>query len=95
MLIARAGVGNGSLPGHLYPPGHSHEHTQTHSHGSHPHSVTSPENVRHRRRRMEFDMEKVRSTLKQLVRDWSEEVSSDVLLAGQDISLKHTTFLET
>lgn len=44
---------------------HSHDHSgrHTHSHGSSDHGTN------------EGDMDKVRSTLKQLVRDWSEEVS--------------------
>ena len=52
--------------------GHSHSHERggrhTHSHGSSNHGIN------------EGDMDKVRSTLKQLVRDWSEEVSDELLL---------------
>ena len=52
--------------------GHSHSHERggrhTHSHGSSDHGTN------------EGDMDKVRSTLKQLVRDWSEEVSDELLL---------------
>ncbi|KAH9996103.1 N2227-domain-containing protein [Russula vinacea] len=58
---------------HPHPRGHSHDHPHTHTHGSHSNSSTSPENTRRKRRPTDFDMDKVRSTLKQLVRDWSEE----------------------
>jgi carnosine N-methyltransferase len=64
---------------HPHPRGHSHKHTHSHTHG--PHSNSNPsaaqENTRRRHRPREFDMDKVRSTLKQLVRDWSEEVRVD------------------
>ncbi|TFK75538.1 N2227-domain-containing protein [Pluteus cervinus] len=44
---------------------HPHDHGHSHSHGSHSHgSAYKP---------TEFDMDKIRSTLKQFVRDWSEE----------------------
>ncbi|KAN0136924.1 N2227-like domain containing protein [Lactarius tabidus] len=61
---------------------HTHPHPETpeptgqdhsHSHGQHIHSSTGPANDKRKRRTTEFDMDKVRSTLKQLVRDWSEE----------------------
>lgn len=51
---------------HSHP--HNHGGGHTHSHGSSDHGIN------------EGDMEKVRSTLKQLVRDWSEEVSDELLL---------------
>jgi carnosine N-methyltransferase len=59
---------------HPRPHGHSHDHPHTHAHGTHSNSSTGPENTRRKRRPTDFDMDKVRSTLKQLVRDWSEEV---------------------
>lgn len=51
------------------PTGHDHSH----SHGPHTPSSTGPTNDMRKRRPIEFDLDKVRSTLKQLVRDWSEE----------------------
>ncbi|KAI0634305.1 N2227-domain-containing protein [Trametes polyzona] len=63
--------------------GHSHSHTHDHGHGSHTHSHDTPHGGpmskstgRDRKRRYkptEHDMDKLRSTLKQLVRDWSVE----------------------
>ncbi|KAI0372549.1 N2227-domain-containing protein [Pilatotrama ljubarskyi] len=62
--------------------GHAHSHPQTHAHGSHSHSHGPPQGPsgQHRERGgkrrykpTEHDMDKLRSTLKQLVRDWSEE----------------------
>lgn len=47
--------------GHSHSHPHTHEGRHTHSHGSSDHGIN------------EGDMDKVRSTLKQLVRDWSEE----------------------
>lgn len=47
---------------------HGHGGGHTHSHDSSDHGIN------------EGDMDKVRSTLKQLVRDWSEEVSDAPLL---------------
>lgn len=66
----------GHKPSHSYP--HEHEHggddtSNSHSHsrgGGHTHSHDSSD-----RGTNEGDIDKVRSTLKQLVRDWSEEVS--------------------
>ncbi|KJA23747.1 hypothetical protein HYPSUDRAFT_184819 [Hypholoma sublateritium FD-334 SS-4] len=55
------------------------EHGQTHSHSHsqdlpHSHSHSDGPSKRHSKHRpSEFDMDKLRSTLKQLVRDWSEE----------------------
>lgn len=52
---------------------HSHSHSHSHSHAcAHPH----PHNDSQRRTTpvSATDMEKIRSTLKQLVRDWSEDV---------------------
>ncbi|KAH9903376.1 N2227-domain-containing protein [Cubamyces lactineus] len=62
---------------------HSHQHPHTHSHGSNSHTHGTPStptpsggreiNKKRKFRPTEHDMEKLRSTLKQLVRDWSEE----------------------
>ncbi|KAH9854552.1 N2227-domain-containing protein [Lenzites betulinus] len=62
---------------------HSHNHGASHAHGSHTHShdssndASSGINKGHGGKRpykpTEHDMDKLRSTLKQLVRDWSEE----------------------
>ncbi|KIP05611.1 hypothetical protein PHLGIDRAFT_24983 [Phlebiopsis gigantea 11061_1 CR5-6] len=59
-------------------PSHSHDHSHTHSHshgsGGHTHSQASPSAAQGRKNRpTEGDMDKLRSTLKQFVRDWSEE----------------------
>ena len=54
--------------GHSHSHSHDHGGGHTHSHGSSDHGMN------------EGDMDKVRSTLKQLVRDWSEEVSDEPLL---------------
>ena len=40
------------------------------------HTLADTADDRRKRRPMVLDMDKVRSTLKQLVRDWSEEVST-------------------
>jgi carnosine N-methyltransferase len=58
----QAGDGEGSSTPRSHP---HHPHPHGHSH-EHTHSRS--------RRPREFDIDKVRSTLKQLVRDWSEEV---------------------
>ncbi|KAF9255445.1 N2227-domain-containing protein [Marasmius fiardii PR-910] len=50
---------------------HSHSHGHTHEHG-HDHSHEAPRKSK-KYRPNEGDMDKVRSTLKQFVRDWSEE----------------------
>ncbi|TFY80859.1 hypothetical protein EWM64_g3160 [Hericium alpestre] len=54
---------------------HPHSHPHSHSHGSHGHSHRSPGHASPKKsyRPSEFDMDKLRSTLKQFVRDWSEE----------------------
>ncbi|KAI5119470.1 hypothetical protein M0805_007204 [Coniferiporia weirii] len=74
-------------PDHLHPTSepqypHSHKHSHVHSH-SHSHSASSQSHLNHthdspsskkgRYRPTDFDMDKLRSTLKQFVRDWSEE----------------------
>ena len=60
---------------HPHPNPRGHEHARSHSHGSRISPSTAQENTRRRKRPTDFDIDKVRSTLKQLVRDWSEEVS--------------------
>ncbi|KAJ2916234.1 hypothetical protein MD484_g4197, partial [Candolleomyces efflorescens] len=53
--------------GHSHSSGHGHHHSHDQHHGS---------GRGHRRKKhkpTEFDMDKLRSTLKQFVRDWSEE----------------------
>lgn len=50
--------------------GRSHSHSHDHSH-SHSHSHSAPQ--KHKYRPTEADMDKLRSTLKQFVRDWSVE----------------------
>lgn len=51
---------------------HSHDHSHGRSHGrSHDHSHPEPE--KHKYRPTEADIDKLRSTLKQFVRDWSVE----------------------
>lgn len=70
-------------PGPLYSHSHEHEHggdghSHSHSHdqrGGHTYGHSSPDHGA-----SEGDMDKVKSTLKQLVRDWSEEVSDKPLL---------------
>ncbi|KAJ6462279.1 N2227-like protein-domain-containing protein [Mycena vitilis] len=53
---------------------HSHEHGHSHSHGhNHSHSHDGTPRNRRRYKPTDFDMDKLRSTLKQFVRDWSEE----------------------
>ncbi|KAI0672280.1 N2227-domain-containing protein [Trametes maxima] len=62
---------------------HEHSHSHSHSHGSHSHTHASPRagssggsDGRAKTRKYkptEHDMDKLRSTLKQLVRDWSKE----------------------
>ena len=78
MLTPRSGDGDGgsTVHDHSHPPGLPHEHAHEHSHGPPLHPPVGQEHSRRRRRPTDFDMDKVRSTLKQLVRDWSEEVST-------------------
>ena len=53
---------------------HSHSHSRPHSHGhSHTHGQSNT-SYRKKYKPTDFDMDKLRSTLKQFVRDWSEEV---------------------
>ncbi|TEB32801.1 N2227-domain-containing protein [Coprinellus micaceus] len=60
------------------PPSHSHDepsHGHSHSHAgpSHSHSHGGPSAPRTKKKPTDFDMDKLRSTLKQFVRDWSKE----------------------
>jgi len=68
-----------SLDSHSYSHEHGEgDHPQSHSHeegGGHTHSHSSSDHGTN-----DGDMDKVRSTLKQLVRDWSDEVSDEPLL---------------
>ncbi|KAK0184523.1 N2227-like protein-domain-containing protein [Armillaria mellea] len=48
---------------------HAHSHSHSHSHGSHNGFHSNPKPYKP----SDFDMDKLRSTLKQFVRDWSEE----------------------
>ncbi|KZT00712.1 N2227-domain-containing protein [Laetiporus sulphureus 93-53] len=65
----------------LHNHGHSHSLGHSHAHGSHSHShlhatPSGPQSGQgggKRYKPTEFDMDKLRSTLKQFVRDWSEE----------------------
>ncbi|KAJ3858737.1 N2227-domain-containing protein [Lentinula novae-zelandiae] len=58
-----------SARSHSHSHSHSpHSHSHSHSH-SQPHSLQSPKEYKP----TEFDMDKLRSTLKQFVRDWSAE----------------------
>ncbi|KAK7678716.1 hypothetical protein QCA50_018298 [Cerrena zonata] len=70
---------------------HSHSTSEGHSHGSHIHA--DPSGSRRRPYRSnEGDMDKLRSTLKQFVRDWSEEgkVERDVCYEPmKDALIKH------
>ncbi|KAJ3551771.1 hypothetical protein NM688_g4515 [Phlebia brevispora] len=57
---------------HSHDPGHSHAHT--HVHGERGHTHSRPTLPAHQARKpTESDIEKLRSTIKQFVRDWSEE----------------------
>ncbi|TBU63507.1 N2227-domain-containing protein [Dichomitus squalens] len=65
---------------HSHSHSHSHGHgAHPHAHGSHDHSHESPsggdgsQTQQRKYRPTEHDMDKLRSTLKQLVRDWSME----------------------
>ncbi|OBZ76846.1 hypothetical protein A0H81_03380 [Grifola frondosa] len=59
--------------------GHGHGHSHSHTHGSHSHTHShsephAPASAKRKRYRpTDFDMDKLRSTLKQFVRDWSDE----------------------
>ncbi|KZV96043.1 N2227-domain-containing protein [Exidia glandulosa HHB12029] len=67
--------------GHSHQHSHGHGHSHSHSHSApshshshshaHPHSHASPQPQQSKP--TEHDMEKVRSTIKQFVRDWSDE----------------------
>lgn len=64
-----------SFSGSLHNHSHTHLfHAKSHKHGCHPGSNPS-----------EFDMDKLRSTLKQFVRDWSEEVLDICVLLSKDL----------
>ncbi|KAJ4490072.1 N2227-domain-containing protein [Lentinula aciculospora] len=52
---------------------HSHSHSHSHSSHSHSHSQSHSHSPRKKYKPTEFDMDKLRSTLKQFVRDWSVE----------------------
>ncbi|KAG6830182.1 hypothetical protein H0H87_008958 [Tephrocybe sp. NHM501043] len=52
---------------------HSHSHSHETGHSGHGHSHGSHGDTHHRYRPTDFDMDKLRSTLKQFVRDWSEQ----------------------
>ncbi|PCH37437.1 N2227-domain-containing protein [Wolfiporia cocos MD-104 SS10] len=81
------GSGGQSTTGKGHPHDHpqTHSHSHSHSHGSHSHSHGSPSAItsvsdtskRKKYRPTDFDMDKLRSTLKQFVRDWSEEGKSE------------------
>src|SRR5258708_33876725 len=84
------GDGESSAP-HSHPNPHPNLHGHSHSHGSHVNPSTSPENARGKKRPTDFDMDKVRRTLKQLVRDWREEVRpASFVVACINIPLKST-----
>ncbi|KAH9077810.1 N2227-domain-containing protein [Lactarius deliciosus] len=78
-------------------PGHSHPghtgHAHSHSHG--PHSPTDSANHKRKHRPTDFDMDKVRSTLKQLVRDWSEEKREASYQPMKDALLAHFSDIPT
>ncbi|TFK92537.1 N2227-domain-containing protein [Polyporus arcularius HHB13444] len=60
-------------PSHSHSQSHSHEsHSQSHGPHDHPHGAKKK-----RYKPSEHDMDKLRSTLKQLVRDWSVEGKSE------------------
>jgi len=75
-----------SLAGIFKPADHAHDHDNSHIHSPHNHSHSHSHSHSHaivssRRRDTQdnrpndADMEKVRSTIKQFVRDWSADVS--------------------
>ncbi|KAH7337433.1 N2227-domain-containing protein [Rhizoctonia solani] len=63
--------------GHSHGPGHSHDHDHGDVAGGHEHEHSHSHSGRSRQSKrspqMDFDMDKVRSTLKQFVRDWGVE----------------------
>ncbi|TDL27902.1 N2227-domain-containing protein [Rickenella mellea] len=63
---------NGSNTGFGHENSHSHSTSHSHCQPNHPNSP-KPINPNKRYRPTDFDMDKLRSTLKQFVRDWSEE----------------------
>jgi hypothetical protein len=73
----KLGDGKGSSAPHSHPYPHPkltrHEHAHPHSHGSHISPSIGQETTRRRKPPTDFDMNKVRRTLKQLMRDWIEE----------------------
>lgn len=80
---------------HSHPDAHSHSHGPNNSH-SHSHSGPSgghshrhPTSKSKRFRPTDFDMDKLRSTLKQFVRDWSEEVRN-ILCSLQKVANGNT-----
>lgn len=73
-------AGSGVLYDHLHGDMHSHSHSHPHHHHSHSHNHANatPDprpGSKHqgKYKPTDFDMDKLRSTLKQFVRDWSEE----------------------
>jgi carnosine N-methyltransferase len=69
-------------PASLDMAGHTHSHSHNHSQHSHAHDMVqtqdgpAPAKKRRRHKPTDFDMDKLRSTIKQFVRDWSEEVQT-------------------
>ncbi|KAG2112813.1 N2227-domain-containing protein [Suillus cothurnatus] len=70
----------GAMHDHSHGDVHSHSHSHPHHHHSHSHdhANATPDlttDIKHQRKYKptDFDMDKLRSTLKQFVRDWSEE----------------------
>ncbi|KAG1896609.1 N2227-domain-containing protein [Suillus fuscotomentosus] len=65
-------AGCGTLHEHSHGDVHSHSHSHPHPHNhSHDHSNVSQHQRKYKP--TDFDMDKLRSTLKQFVRDWSQE----------------------
>jgi carnosine N-methyltransferase len=74
--------------------GHSHSHLHGHPQHSHSHGIRAqdgrvPAKKQKRYKPTDFDMDKLRSTLKQFVRDWSEEVSNLIFFPRPQILTEH------
>src|SRR5882757_6550383 len=76
--------------------GHTHPHSHSHSRHNHSHDIVraqdhrAPVKEQKRYKPTDFDMDKLRSTIKQFVRDWSEEVSNLILFPPPPVTDRAT-----
>jgi len=71
------GQGNGRSPGLSHSHSHSHSHSSPHLNEQSPTQGKHIDTPQKKYKPSDFDMDKLRSTLKQFVRDWSEEGTNE------------------